>query len=224
MSVVLKDVSKIIKDGQDKRAVLDGVSCTIGENDTVALVGTAGSGKTALLRVLGCLDNPTSGQYTLGEKVMGQLSEGALAAMRRQYIGFVGFEPEFIESMSVEECLDMPLSALKISPKNRRERIAEALDFVGQTSKMRMSLSKLRLSEKMLIAAARAFIKRPLLVVADEPGKKMFSNESLDLLDIMISLRRQYGSAVIFSTYDPAHLKKADRLFYMRNGRIIKEE
>ena len=224
MAAILKDISKIIKDGQDKRAILDGVSCTIGESDTVALVGTAGSGKTALLRVLGCLDNPSSGQYTLVDKVAGQLSESALAAMRRQYIGFIGFEPEFIESMSVEECLDMPLSALNLSQKVRRERITEVLDFVGQASKARMPLSKLRLSEKMLIAAARAFIKRPLIVVADEPGKKMFSNESLDLLDILVSLRRQYGGAMVFSTYDPAHLKKADRLFYMRNGRIIKEE
>lgn len=224
MAAVLTNITRVVKDGPDKRLLLDGISCSIAEDDIVALVGTAGSGKTALLRILGCLDNATEGDYLLGEKISTRLPEISLAAIRRQYIGYMGFEPEFIENMSVEECLDMPLSALNISSKQRKERISEILEFVGQSSKLRQPISKLRLTEKMQIAAARAFVKRPVLVVADEPGKKLFSNESSDLLDMLVALRRQFGGALVFSTYDPAHLKKARRLFYMRNGKIIKED
>lgn len=224
MLVQLKNITKVIKDGGDQRTLLSDISCTMEDGEVIALVGTSGAGKTALLRILGCLDNASSGEYFLDEKQATLLSEGSLAVLRRKYIGFMGFEPEIIDSMTVAECLEMPLDALEIHSNERKERLTEMLEFIGFSSKGRLLLSKLRMTDKMRVVAARAFIKNPLMVVADEPGKKLFSQESLDLLDLLISLRKHFGGSLVFSTYDPVHLKKADRLFYMRNGKIVKTE
>lgn len=224
MLAELKNIKKIVHDAAESRVLLSDINFTLDDNDIIALVGTSGAGKTALLRILGCLDNATQGEYLLNGTNVSGLSESGLAVVRRKSIGFLGFEPEFLDTMNVEECLEFPLSGLSMSSKEKRSKILEILEFIGLLSKLKTPLKQLPFPEKMHIAAARAFIKRPALIIADEPGKKLHSQESAALFELLASLRREYGGTLIFSTYDPAHLKKAYRLFYMKNGKIIKIE
>ena len=223
MIVQITNLSKKIPDGSFQRALLNDINLTIQENEIVALVGTSGAGKTALLRALSCLEVIHEGEYVFNGSVqIINLPESGLANMRRMYMGFIGFEPEFIDNMTVKECLDMPLSALAVSYNEKKNRIIDILELVGLTSKLNNSVSSLQYYERMYIAAARAFIKKPLLVVADNPCKQLHSAEAIAFLELLTTLSREYGGALVYSTYDPAHLKKANKIVYMKDGNILK--
>ena len=223
MIVQTTNLSKKIPDGSFQRTLLDDINLTVLQNEIIALVGTSGAGKTALLRALSCLEVIHEGEYTFNGSVqIVNLPESGLANMRRMYMGFIGFEPEFIDNMTVKECLDMPLSALAVSYKERKNRVIDILELVGLTSKLNDSISSLQYYERMYIAAARAFIKKPLLVVADNPCKQLHSSEAIAFLELLTTLSKEYGGALVYSTYDPAHLKKANKIVYMKDGKIIK--
>ena len=223
MIVQISNLSKKIPDGSFQRTLLDDINLTIQENEIVALVGTSGAGKTALLRSLSCLEVVHTGEYLFNGSIqIVNLPESGLANMRRLYMGFIGFEPEFIEHMSVKECLDMPLSALSISYNERKNRVIDILEVIGLVSKLNTSVSSLQYYERIYIAAARAFIKKPLLVVADNPCKQLHSSEAHAFLELLTTLSREYGGALVYSTYDPARLKKANKIIYMKDGKVIK--
>ncbi len=223
MIAQITNLNKKIPDGSFQKTILNNITLDIQKDDIVALVGTSGSGKTALLRVLSCLEVAYDGEYLFnGVHQVINLPESRLANMRRQYMGFIGFEPEFIEQMTVRECLDMPLSALGISYKERKNRIIDILELVGLLPKLNSQIDSLQYYERMYISAARAFIKKPLLVVADDPCKKLHTSEAMALLDLLTRLSREYGGTLVFSTYDPAHLKKANKIVFMKDGKIVK--
>ncbi|MGL5955075.1 MAG: ATP-binding cassette domain-containing protein [Brevinema sp.] len=223
MVVQVTNLSKKILDGAFQRNLLENINLNIKKNEIVALVGTSGAGKSALLRILSCLEVAYEGEYLFnGTTQIINLPESGLANIRRQYMGFIGFEPEFIDQMSVKECLEMPLIALGVSYKERKNRMIDILELVGLLSKLNSSIHSLQHYERMYISAARAFIKKPLLVVADDPCKQLHSSEALALLELMTKLSQEYNSALVYSTYDPNHLKKADKIVYMKDGKIIK--
>lgn len=224
MLVQITNLDKKIPDGSFKRTLLDNINLTLEENQIVALVGTSGSGKTALLRALSCLEVTKQGEYLFNGLLVSNLSESALANIRRQYMGFIGFEPEFIEGMTVKECLSMPLNALSLPYKEQKNRIIDGLELIGLLSKLNNTIDSLQYYERMYIAATRAFIKKPLLVVADDPCKQLHSDESSAFLDLIMTLAREFGGAFVYATYDPAHLNKANKICYMKNGKIIKTE
>lgn len=224
MLAELKNLSKKISDGAFQRFLLEDISLTIAPNEIIALVGTSGAGKSGLLRALSCLESINIGEYYFNNVLVTNMPESSLANMRRQYMGFIGFEPEFLENMSVEECLSMPLSALSINHKSQKEMILDILEIIGLVSKLKTPINKLQYYERMYISAARAFIKKPLLVVADNPAKKLHSNEALSFFNLLITLQKEYGGTLIYSTYDPSHLKYANRIAYMKNGKIIRIE
>ncbi len=224
MLVQIKNLNKKIPDGSFDRTLLQDIDLTIAENEIVALVGTSGAGKTALLRALGCIEVVREGEYLFNGVQVVNLAESGLANMRRQYMGFIGFEPEFIEQMTVRECLSMPLTALSVSYKEQKNRMIDVLDLIGLMLKIDSPLSTLQYYERMYISAARAFIKKPLLVIADDPCKQLHSDEANSYLTLITTLAREFGGALVFSTYDPSHLKKAQKIFYMKNGKILKTE
>ncbi|MGL4677316.1 MAG: ATP-binding cassette domain-containing protein [Brevinema sp.] len=223
MVVQITNLSKKIRDGAFQRNLLEHINLSIKKNEIVALVGTSGAGKTALLRILSCLEVAYEGEYFFnGTNQIINLPESGLANMRRQYMGFIGFEPEFIDQITVKECLEMPLNALGISYKEKKNRIIDILEIVGLLSKLNHSIQSLQYYERMYISVARAFIKKPILVVADNPCKQLHSSEAIALLDLMTKLSQDYDSTLVYSTYDPAHLKKANTIVYMKDGKIIK--
>ncbi len=225
MIAQITNLSKQIPDGKFKRTILHDINLEIEKEDIIALVGTSGAGKTALLRVLGCLEVAHEGNYAFnGTHQIVNLAESGLANIRRNYIGFIGFEPEFIEQMTVKECLHMPLDAAGVGSKERKNRVIDILELLGLLARVNTPIKKLQYYERMYIAAARAYIKRPLLVVADDPCKQLHSSEASAYLDLLTTLCKQYGGALVFSTYDPAHLKKANRIVYMKDGNIIKTQ
>ncbi|MGL4388499.1 MAG: ATP-binding cassette domain-containing protein [Brevinema sp.] len=224
MLAELKNVTKKISDGAFDRLLLEDISFTFDLNEMIALVGTSGAGKSALLRVLSGLEVINIGEYNFNNTLMSNIPESALANMRRKYMGFIGFEPEFLNNMTVEECLSMPLVGLSIAHKEHKNMVIDTLEILGLVSKLKSKLSQLQYYERMYVSAARAFIKKPLLVVADDPTKKLHSNESLSFFNLLITLQKAYGGTVIYSTYDPSHLQFSTRIIYMKNGKIIRKE
>jgi len=218
----LQNISKNIEDGTHTRELLTDINLSIEDNDIIALVGTSGAGKTSLLRGISCLEVFHYGSYQFNNTQVANMPDLGLAKIRREFIGYIGFEPEFLNNMTVIECLSMPL--INTSSREQKKRIIEILEFIGLLSKLKTAIHKLQYYERMYIAAARAFIKRPLLVVGDEPGKQLHSNEALAFLELLTALRREYGGALIYSTYDPNQLKKASKIVYMKNGKILKVE
>lgn len=225
MIAQITNLSKNIPDGSFQRSLLQEVNLSIHPNEIVALVGTSGAGKTTLLKILGCLEVAHEGGYLFNDTTqIVNLPESGLSNMRRQYIGFIGFEPEFLDQMTVKECLAMPLQALGISYKEQKNRMIDVLELIGLLPKLNVPVASLQYYERMYIAGARAFIKKPLLVVADAPCKQLHSSEALAYLDLLSILSREFGGALVFSTYDPAHLKKAQKIIYIRDGKILKTE
>lgn len=223
MIAQIKQLTKTIPDGSFKRTILNDIHLDINKDEIVALVGTSGAGKTALLRILSCLEVAYEGEYIFNStNQIINLPESGLANMRRQYMGFIGFEPEFIEQMTIRECLEMPLSALGISYKESKNRIIDILELIGLLSKINTPISSLQYYEKMYVAAARAFIKKPKLVVADDPCKHLHTAEVVAFLDLLTTLAHEQGGAFVYSTYDPNQLSKANKIVYMKDGKILK--
>ncbi|MGL4394572.1 MAG: ATP-binding cassette domain-containing protein [Brevinema sp.] len=224
MLAELKNVSKKIADGAFERTLLDDITINLESNEVVALVGTSGAGKSALLRALSGLETIKTGEYIFNGTLMSNMPESGLANIRRKHMGFIGFEPEFLENMTVEECISMPLSGLSTPYKEQKRLINETLDVLGLGAKLKTDLSQLQYYERMYVAAARAFIKKPLLVVADDPTKKLHSNEALSFFNVLTTLQKEFGGTLVYSTYDPAHLQFASRIIYMKNGKIVRKE
>ncbi|MGL4561997.1 MAG: ATP-binding cassette domain-containing protein, partial [Brevinema sp.] len=130
MLATMKNITKKIFDGSFERILLEDISLTFELNEIIALVGTSGAGKSALLRILSGLEVINNGEYHFNNTLVTNMPESALANLRRKNMGFIGFEPEFLQNMTVEECLSMPLNGLSISHKDQKNLIIDALEII----------------------------------------------------------------------------------------------
>ncbi len=219
----IEDVTKVYLTGDVALRALDGVSVDVMEGEFVAIMGSSGSGKSTLMNVIGCLDRPTSGSYTLAGKTVSGLSRGELAEIRNRYLGFVFQQFNLLARTSALENVELPLVYAGTSSSERRRRSAEALARVGLSQRMQHHPNQLSGGQQQRVAIARAIVNRPKVLLADEPTGALDSKTSVEVMALFQELWRA-GMTVVMVTHEPDVAAHASRVVVMRDGKIKSDD
>jgi putative ABC transport system ATP-binding protein len=217
----------VVKDcglnGQTVHA-LRGVNLEFRGGEFAAIAGPSGSGKSTFLHLAGCLDALTGGTMTVGGSDMGKMSRNQLALLGRHSIGFIFQAYNLIPVLSVEENISFPLTLLGIGKKEVKERTARVLHEVGLEGMAKRRPKEMSGGQQQRVAIARALVKKPALILADEPTANLDSTIGGEILELMLALNKSEGTTFIFSTHDPMVMDYARRLVRIRDGRIENDE
>ena len=219
--IELRDVYKIYSEGLESEVrALDGISLTIDHGEFVAVVGQSGCGKSTLMNVLGCLDIPTRGTYLLDGTDVQELSDGQLSHIRNQQIGFIFQQYNLIQTLTVQENVELPLIYRGIDPIDRKELALEALERVGLADRRRHYPTQMSGGQQQRVAIARAISTHPPVIMADEPTGALDSRTGREVLGFLQKLNQE-GDTVVLITHDNSIAVKAKRIVRLQDGRII---
>ncbi|HAJ35026.1 MAG TPA: lipoprotein-releasing system ATP-binding protein LolD [Chloroflexi bacterium] len=222
MSIIeLSDVCKTYRIGEVATRALDGVSLKFEPGEFAAVVGPSGSGKTTLLQIIGCLDKPDQGVVLIDNRDVTRLDANRRADLRRDVIGFIFQFFALVPVLDAYENVELPLLLSGVSAKERRERVLELLDAVGLSDRIHHRPDQLSGGQQQRVAIARSLVKRPLVVLADEPTANLDTANGEQAMEIMQRLNEQTGTAFIFATHDPRVMSFARRTIRMVDGRIV---
>jgi len=216
-----EDISRIYRTGNIESYALRSVSFKIDQGEFVSIAGPSGSGKTTILNITGCLDMATSGKYFLDGEDINSRDGNSLALIRRDKIGFVFQTFNLIPILSAFENVEFPL-ILKggLTPRERSDKVEAILDEVGLLELKKRKPSELSGGQQQRVSIARALVKGPELVLADEPTANLDSKSGKGVLDLMRELNKKLGITFIFSTHDQMVMDYAGRLIMLRDGQI----
>lgn len=219
----LRNVSKSYKLGLAKVEALKGINLKFTNGDFIAIAGPSGSGKTSLLNILGCLDIPTQGEVIIDDQLLipyVKHSEKQKMKIRREKIGFIFQKFNLIPILNVYENVEYPLLLLKISSSQRRKLVEKALEETGLQHRAKHLPNRLSGGEQQRVSIARALVKRPKLILADEPTANLDLETGLTIIELMSKLNREEGVTFVFSTHDSQILKVTERVIWLRDGVI----
>jgi putative ABC transport system ATP-binding protein len=217
----------VVKDyGLNNQVVhaLRGVNLEFQGGEFAAIAGPSGSGKSTFLHLAGCLDTLTGGAMLIGGSDTGKMSRKQLALLRRHSIGFIFQAYNLIPVLSVEENISFPLSLLGVPQKEIRERTDKALHEVGLEGMAKRRPKEMSGGQQQRVAIARALVKKPALILADEPTANLDSTIGREILELMLALNKSEGTTFIFSTHDQMVMDFARRLVRIRDGQIESDE
>jgi putative ABC transport system ATP-binding protein len=217
----IENVTRNYKIGKVETRALRGVSLTIESGEFTALVGPSGSGKTTLLQLIGCLDQPTSGQVFINGKDVSRLNRNQRADMRRGTIGFVFQFFALIPTLTAYENVEMPLLLNGRSASERRERVMHLLEMVGLAERAHHRPDQLSGGEQQRVAVARALAPEPTLILADEPTANLDTANGQQVMETMQRLNQETSITFVFATHDPRVIKYARRVITLRDGLIV---
>ena len=216
----VENVTRIYKIGKVETQALRGVSLAIENGEFTALVGPSGSGKTTLLQLIGCLDQPTSGQVYINGKDVSRLNRNQRADMRHGNIGFIFQFFALIPTLTAYENVEMPLAARRHARGERHERVMHLLEAVDLADRAHHRPDQLSGGEQQRVAIARALATNPL-ILADEPTANLDTANGQQVMDIMTRLNQETGVTFVFATHDPRVINYARRVVTLRDGLII---
>ena len=214
---------KIYRRGSEEIAAVNDVSLSVKEGEFVAFVGPSGSGKTTLLNLVGLIDVPTSGAVSVIDQAAAGLGSRALARLRAQNIGFVFQSFNLVPVLTATENVEMALH-LAGTAGNRRKLAEETLAAVGLGGMLKRKPAELSGGQQQRVAVARALVKKPAVVIADEPTANLDSTTGGQILDLMRQMNDERGATFIFSTHDPRVMARARRVIALRDGRVAGDE
>jgi putative ABC transport system ATP-binding protein len=221
--ISLQKVTKVYRTGTISVAALRGVSLEITSGEYVAIIGPSGSGKSTLMHILGCLDVPTGGTYTLAGEDVGHMTEAELAEVRNRRIGFVFQQFNLLPSMTAWQNVELPLSYAGVSRTERKERAMQALDKVGLAQRVQHRPGELSGGQQQRVAVARALVTEPDLILADEPTGNLDSRSARDVLDLMDELHAA-GRTLVLITHDVEVASASGRVLGIRDGLLIEDD
>lgn len=222
--VNLENVVKRFPAGKTEFTALNKINLTFGEGEFAGLVGPSGSGKTTLLNIIGSLDIPTEGEAIVLNKNIGQLSHKEAAALRNYGIGFIFQTYNLLPVYSVFDNVEFTLLLQKMPAEKRRKAVMEALEWVGLAERAHSKPSTLSGGECQRVAIARAMVKKPKIVLADEPSANLDSKNSHHIVQTMKHLNRELKTTFIFSTHDEKVMQYLDRIIYLKDGMVERDE
>ncbi len=218
----LENIWKTYEMGEQQLHALRDINTTIDRGDHIAIMGPSGSGKSTLLNILGCLDQPSAGDYLLEDREVAGLEADDLAEVRLRKIGFIFQAFHLIPRLDALANIAIPMLFAGIPGPERHARAMEALEAVGLTDWSKHRPAELSGGQKQRIAIARATIMRPSLLLADEPTGNLDSKSGQQVLDLLTGLNRD-GITLIVVTHDPNVARKADRVLVMTDGAILRQ-
>lgn len=215
----LTDICKDYVQGKEPVRVLKNINLTVEEGDYLAIMGPSGSGKTTLMNIIGCLDVPTSGTYTLRDQDLKDLSDDDLAEIRNKHLGFVFQSFHLMPKMDALDNVALPLLYAGVPLKERRERAAEALKSVGLEERMNFLPNQLSGGQCQRVAIARAMVGKPDLLLADEPTGALDTKAGTQIMEIFRRLSDE-GMTIIMITHEPSIAACADKTYHILDGRL----
>lgn len=220
--IELKGISKVYRTGDVSIHALHPLDLEIRAGEHVAIIGPSGSGKSTLMNIVGCLDVPTSGRYSLDGRVVSSLSDSALARIRNRNIGFVFQSFNLLPRLTALEQVEVPL--VYRGARNRKKLARQALVDVGLRDRIHHRPTQLSGGEQQRVAIARAIVGRPSLILADEPTGALDTATSAEIMGIFETLNRELGITVVFVTHDMEVAHHTRRIVKLRDGRIVSDE
>ena len=220
--IELEDVFKIYRMGMVEVPALNGVSLSIRQGELVAIMGPSGSGKSTLMNMLGCLDVPTSGRYALESEEVGYLSGNRLAEVRNRKIGFVFQTYNLLPRLTALANVELPL--LYGNGRNHKKRAIEALERVGLGQRAGHRPTELSGGEQQRVGIARALVKDPAIMLADEPTGNLDSRSSEEIMSILRRLNLEEGRTVIIVTHESDIAARTRRVVSMLDGVVVGDE
>jgi putative ABC transport system ATP-binding protein len=221
--ISLSDIRKNYYLGKEPVPVLKGIELTILKNEYVALMGPSGSGKSTLMNILGCLDSPTSGQYTLNGKNVSGMQDDELAKVRNEEIGFVFQQFNLLPRLTAWENVAVPLIYAGVGKKERSERAHEMLKQVGLGERSHHRPNEMSGGQCQRVAIARALINTPSLILADEPTGNLDSKTSVEIMELFGSIQAA-GNTVILVTHEEDIAEHAKRIVRIKDGVVERDE
>ncbi len=203
---------------------LKNVNIDIGKGEFAGLVGPSGSGKTTLLNVIGSLDIPTSGSVSVLDHNIGALSHKQAAKLRNHHIGFIFQTYNLLPVYTVFENVEFPLLLLGKGTEERKKMVMDALDWLGLTEKAEMRPAQLSGGESQRVAIARAMVKKPALILADEPTANLDAKNSHHILKTMEKLNAELETTFLFATHDEKVMQYMKRIISLEDGEVVKDE
>jgi putative ABC transport system ATP-binding protein len=221
--VRLRNVVKTYDGGGVKVQAVDGISFDIARQRFAMIVGPSGSGKTTLLNLIGCIDVPTAGSIEVCGEDTAKLSDNKITDFRARNIAFVFQNFNLYPVLSAYENVEYPLLLIGMPAKERQQRTLAMLEAVGLTERRRQRPNQLSGGEKQRIAIARALVKHPEVVLADEPTANLDSHTGEQIIELMHKMQREQKVSFIFSSHDPQLISRAEDTFVIRDGRLVEQ-
>jgi putative ABC transport system ATP-binding protein len=210
--------------GKGEFFALKSINLTFSQGEFSGLIGPSGSGKTTLLNIIGSLDSPSEGEVRVLNRSVGDLSSKEAARLRKESLGFIFQSYNLLAVHSVYENVEFPLLLLGLGSAERKKMVMDALDWVGLTDKVKSKPPQLSGGECQRVAIARAMVKKPLIVLADEPTANLDADNSHNILKTMEFLNRELKTTFIFATHDDKVKAYLHRKIFLVDGRIEHEE
>jgi putative ABC transport system ATP-binding protein len=217
--IFARDLTKVYRMGEMEVCALCGVSLEIHHGEVVAIMGPSGSGKSTLMNILGCLDLPTGGEYSLDGEEVSALSDDQLAEIRNRKVGFVFQSFNLLSRATALANVELPLRYAGMST-GRRQRAMEELEAVGLKDRVMHRPMELSGGQQQRVAIARALVNTPSIVMADEPTGNLDSKVGKEIMSLLLDLNRKKGTTLIIITHDPTIAAQTQRVIRLRDGLV----
>jgi putative ABC transport system ATP-binding protein len=220
--IKLDGITKVFYTDELETHALSGIHLDVREGEYVSVSGPSGCGKTTLLSILGLLDSPTQGEYTLAGEKVARLSASDRARVRNRQIGFIFQAFNLIGDLTVYENVELPLTYRGMSGAERKERVHAALEKVGMSHRVKHYPAQLSGGQQQRVAVARAVAGSPAILLADEPTGNLDSQNGEAVMDLLRELHRG-GATICMVTHDPRYARYAEREVHLFDGRVVEE-
>lgn len=220
MNIKIENLEKVFRSDTVQTVALNNVSLSIEDGEFVAIMGPSGCGKSTLLNILGLLDNPTSGSYSLDGKEVAHLKESGRTDYRKGRIGFIFQSFNLIDTMTVRDNVMLPLNNLPLSRDEKNRRVDEALNRMGIAHRAKHYPSQLSGGQQQRAAIARAIVGRPGLILADEPTGNLDSKNGAEVMQLLSELHKE-GATIVMVTHSHRDAAVADRVINLYDGQIV---
>src|SRR3954471_13600697 len=218
--ITLDRLTKVFVTDEVETHALEEISLVIGRGEYVSISGPSGCGKSTLLSILGLLDSPTGGSYTLNGREVSELKAWERARVRNREIGFIFQSFNLIGDLSVFENVELPLTYRGMLPKERRQRVTEALERVGMAHRAKHLPSQLSGGQQQRVAVARAVAGEPVILLADEPTGNLDSKSGEQVMDLLKEVHDN-GATICIVTHDPRYARHAERSINLFDGKVV---
>lgn len=222
--IEVNNLRKVYRMGSEKIVALNHIDLKIDKGEICCLFGTSGSGKSTLLNMLAGLEKPTKGSIRIKNVQVEKLNETELATFRQKYIGFVFQSYNLIPTLTAQENVALPLIFQGMGKKEREKRAKEMLEAVGLGKRLKHKPKEMSGGQQQRVSIARAFVNRPQILFADEPTGNLDTNTTLEVMEIITGIAREYNQTMIIVSHDPEIADYADKIITVQDGNILKIE
>lgn len=218
--VEANQLTKVYRMGEVDVHALRGVSLEIERGEVVSIMGPSGSGKSTLMNILGCLDQPSTGEYCLDGQDVARMSDDSLAIVRNRKVGFIFQSFNLLARSSALSNVELPMRYSPPNGKSRRQRATEALEAVGLGDRLNHRPNELSGGQQQRVAIARSLVNQPSIIMADEPTGNLDSRSGEEILELLLRLNRERNVTLIIVTHDPDVARQTGRVIRIRDGQV----